>query len=157
MFTHILDVFNSLKATGVVAFFVAVIPVVYKLINPYLQKKIATEKNVHAQQALELGLKLANVIVPELAVMESLSKSERKKEGMRFVNAQLKANGWDLDVQTIAGLVEKAYQAYKISGGDNHFPKGVPEPSDTTTKPTTDGAQVTAKPIEGDPNANQSN
>ena len=35
MFTHILDVFNSLKATGVVAFFVAVIPVVYKLINPY--------------------------------------------------------------------------------------------------------------------------
>ncbi|MCT3397868.1 hypothetical protein EFP86_16060, partial [Lentilactobacillus hilgardii] len=79
MFTHILDIFNSLKATGVVAFFVAVIPVVYKLINPYLKKKIATEKNVHVQQALELGLKLANVIVPELAVLAALSKSDRKK------------------------------------------------------------------------------
>ncbi|ORN39612.1 hypothetical protein FAM23282_01450 [Lentilactobacillus parabuchneri] len=40
MFTHILDVFNSLKATGVVAFFVAVIPVVYKLINPYLSRAV---------------------------------------------------------------------------------------------------------------------
>lgn len=122
MFTHILDVFNSLKATGVVAFFVAVIPVVYKLINPYLQKKIATEKNVHAQQALELGLKLANVIVPELAVLAALSKSDRKKEAMRFVNDQLKDNGFDLDYQVIAGLVEKAYQAYKQTGGDNHAP-----------------------------------
>ncbi|QHB51272.1 hypothetical protein GQR93_03035 [Lentilactobacillus hilgardii] len=128
MFTHILDVFNSLKATGVVAFFVAVIPVVYKLINPYLQKKIATEKNVHAQQALELGLKLANVIVPELAVLAALSKSDRKKEAIRFVNDQLKANGFDLDYQVIAGLVEKAYQAYKATGADNHFAPITPAP-----------------------------
>ncbi|RRG03977.1 MAG: hypothetical protein DUD34_03575 [Lactobacillus sp.] len=131
MFTHILDVFNSLKATGVVAFFVAVIPVVYKLINPYLQKKIATEKNVHAQQALELGLKLANVIVPELAVLAALSKSDRKKEAMRFVNDQLKANGLDLDYQVIAGLVEKAYQAYKATAADNHFAPVTPAPTES--------------------------
>uniref|UniRef100_UPI00403F3171 hypothetical protein n=1 Tax=Lentilactobacillus hilgardii TaxID=1588 RepID=UPI00403F3171 len=96
-----------------------------------MQKKIATEKNVHSQQALELGLKLANVIVPELAVLAALSKSDRKKEAMRFVNDQLKANGFDLDYQVIAGLVEKAYQAYKTTGADNHFAPVTPAPGDS--------------------------
>lgn len=143
MFTHILDVFNSLKTTGVVAFFVAIIPAVYKFINPYFQKKIATEKNIHAQQALELGLKLANVIVPELAVLAALSKSDRKKEAMRFVNDQLKANGFDLDYQVIAGLVEKAYQAYKVTGGDNHFAPVIPAPVEPENNQSTKSIDAT--------------
>lgn len=81
MFNHILDVFNSVKATGMVAFLVAIIPVIYKYVSPLLQKKIATEKNIQAQQALELGLKFANVIVPELAVLAALSKSDRSVSG----------------------------------------------------------------------------
>lgn len=133
MFSHILDIFNSVKATGMVAFLVAIIPVIYKYASPLLQKKIATEKNVQAQQALELGLRFANVIVPEMAVIAGLSKSDRKKEAMRFVNAQLTANGFDLDVQTISGFVEKAYQAYKVAGGDNHAPISVPAPTEVIT------------------------
>jgi hypothetical protein len=146
MFNHILDIFNSVKATGMVAFLVAIIPVIYKYVSPLLQKKIATEKNVQAQQALELGLKFANVIVPELAVLAALSKSDRKKEAIRFVNAQLKANGFSLDVATISGLVEKAYQAYKAAGGDNHFAPVTPAPSETETDSST--SENTNKPSE---------
>ena len=133
MFNHILDFFNSVKATSLVAFLIAVIPVVYKYVSPLLQKKIATEKNVQAQQALELGLKFANVIVPELAVLAALSKSDRKKEAIRFVNAQLKSNGFPLEATTISGLVEKAYQAYKAAGGDNHAPVVTTAPTEVMT------------------------
>lgn len=133
MFSNITDVFNWLSNAGVLAFLAVLIPAVYKLLKPLLTRKVQTEKNVHAQQALELGLKLANVIVPEMAVMAGLSKSDRKQEAIRFVNAQLTANGFGLDAQTISGLVEKAYQAYKVSGGDNHAPISVPAPTEVMT------------------------
>ena len=122
MFKEITDVFNWLNNAGVFAFLVVLIPAVYKLVKPVLTHKVQTEKNVHVKQALEVGLNLANTIVPEMAVMAGLSKSDRKQEAIRFVNAQLTANGFDLDAEVISGLVEKAYQAYKVSGGDNHAP-----------------------------------
>ncbi|WP_367377318.1 hypothetical protein [Levilactobacillus cerevisiae] len=133
MFKEITDVFNWLNNAGVFAFLLVLIPAVYKLVKPLLTHKVQTEKNVQAQQALELGLKFANVIVPEFAVLAALSKSNRKKESIRFVNSQLTANGFDLDVQTISGLVEKAYQAYKVSGGDNHAPVVTPAPTEVIT------------------------
>ncbi|KID44301.1 hypothetical protein LbDm2_0766 [Levilactobacillus brevis] len=129
MFKEITDVFNWLNNAGVFAFLVVLIPAVYKLVKPVLTHKVQTEKNVHVKQGLEVGLNLANTIVPEMAVMAGLSKSDRKKEAMRFVNAQLTANGFDLDAEVISGLVEKAYQAYKVAGGDNHAPA-------VTTAPT---------------------
>lgn len=149
MLKEIATFFNSSQATALVAFFVTVIVAGFKLVKPYIQHKIDTEKNVHTKQALELGLSFANVIVPEMAVMQGLSKSDRKKEGIRFVNNQLKKNGWDLDFQTISGLVEKAYQAYKLTGADNHTPIPSPAADDTPTvqaTPTSDGAKVTATP-----------
>lgn len=150
--------FNSAQATALVVFLFALIPALYKWLKPFVQAKIKTEKNAHVKQALELGLKFADTIVPEMAVMEALSKSDRKKEAMRFVNAQLKANGFDLDIQTVAGLVEKAYQAYKHAGGDTHFSKPVPAPDDTKVAPTQDGATVDAKLTDqGDQNGQQSN
>lgn len=130
---NITDAFNWLQSTGIVAFLVVVIPATFKLFKPVLEKKIATEKNVHTKQALEVGLQLANTIVPEMAVMAGLSKSDRKKEAIRFVNTQLTANGFDLDAEVISGLVEKAYQAYKVSGGDNHAPISVPAPTEVMT------------------------
>lgn len=150
--------FNSAQATALVVFLFALIPALYKWLKPFVQAKIKTEKNAHVKQALELGLKFADTIVPEMAVMEALSKSDRQKEAVRFVNAQLKANGFDLDLQTIMGLVEKAYQAYKHGGGDNHFPKPVPAPEDVKPVATTTGATVDAKPTDqGDNNGHQSN
>mgnify|MGYP004703138135 CR=1 FL=1 len=84
-------------------------------------------------QALIIGLNFANMIVPEIAVLTGLSLSDRKQEAMRFVNAQLTANGFDLDAQTIAGLVEKAHQAYKAASGDNHAPISVPAITEVMT------------------------
>ncbi|MCT3589304.1 hypothetical protein EFS21_01555 [Levilactobacillus brevis] len=133
MFKEITDVFNWLNNAGVFAFLLVLIPAVYKLVKPVLTHKVQTEKNTHVKQALEVGLNLANTIVPEMAVMAGLSKSDRKQEAIRFVNAQLTANGFDLDAQTISGLVEKAYQAYKVSGGDNHAPVVTTAPTEVMT------------------------
>lgn len=133
MFKEITDVFNWLNNAGVFAFLLVLIPAVYKLVKPILAHKVQTEKNTHVKQGLEVGLNLANTIVPEMAVMAGLSKSDRKKEAIRFVNDQLTANGFNLDVQTISGLVEKAYQAYKVAGGDNHAPIAVPAPTEVMT------------------------
>lgn len=133
MFKEITDMFNWLNNVGVFAFLMVLIPAVYKLVKPILAHKVQTEKNTHVKQGLEVGLNLANTIVPEMAVMAGLSKSDRKQEAIRFVNAQLTANGFDLDVQTISGLVEKAYQAYKVAGGDNHAPISAPAPTEVMT------------------------
>ncbi|MCT3578537.1 hypothetical protein EFS16_06510 [Levilactobacillus brevis] len=133
MFKEITDVFNWINNVGVFTFLLVLIPAVYKLVKPILAHKVQTEKNVHVKQSLEVGLNLANTIVPEMAVMAGLSLSDRKKEAIRFVNAQLTANGFDLDIQTISGLVEKAYQAYKVAGGDNHAPVVTPAPTEVMT------------------------
>lgn len=133
MLKEVTDGFNWLNNAGVFAFLMVLIPAVYKLVKPILAHKVQTEKNTHVKQTLEVGLNLANAIVPEMAVMAGLSLSDRKKEAIRFVNAQLTANGFDLDVQTISGLVEKAYQAYKLAGGDNHAPISVPAPTEVMT------------------------
>jgi hypothetical protein len=146
MFKEITDVFNWLNNAGVFAFLLVLIPTVYKLVKPLLTRKVQTEKNTHVKQGLEVGLNLANTIVPEMAVMAGLSKSDRKKEAIRFVNTQLKANGFNLDVQTISGLVEKAYQAYKAAGGDNHFAPVTPAPSETETDSS--ASENTNKPSE---------
>lgn len=79
-------------------------------------------------QALNLGLKLADTVVPELAVIVGLSKTDRKKEAIRYVNANLSKLGLDINLETASGLVEKAYQSYKVSGGDNHAPVVTPIP-----------------------------
>lgn len=133
MFKDITDMFNWLNNAGVFAFLMVLIPAVYKLVKPVLAQKVQTEKNVHVKQGLEVGLNLANTFVPEMAVMAGLSRSNRKKKAIRSVNAQLTANGFDLDIQTISGLVEKAYQAYKVAGGDNHAPVVTPAPTEVMT------------------------
>ncbi len=135
MLKQIYDYLGSAQAAALVAFLITAITYTFKLVKPLWQKKITTEKNNHVKQALEVGLKFANAVVPELAVMVSLSKSDRKKEAVRFVGAQLTANGFDVDTQTIEALVEQAYQAYKAAGGDNHFAPVTPAPSEDVQNP----------------------
>lgn len=127
---NITDVFSWLQSTGIVAFLVALIPSAYKLVKPFLEKKMATEKNLHVKQGLEVGLELSNAIVPEMAVMAGLSKTDRKKEAIRFVGEQLTAKGFSLDPAVVSSLVEQAYQAYKAVGGDNHAPAITPAPTE---------------------------
>ena len=76
MFSNITDVFNWLSNAGVLAFLAVLIPAVYKLVKPILAHKVQTEKNVHVKQGLEVGLNLANTIVPEMAVMAGNRKIE---------------------------------------------------------------------------------
>ncbi len=91
MYTQILNILNSFKATGLVAFLIAVIPATYKLVKPLIEAKIKTEKNTHIKQGMELGLKLANAFVPVVASMPALSNSNRKKAVNQFVDSGLKS------------------------------------------------------------------
>lgn len=93
------------------------------------------ETNVSSESTsdgLDLGDKLARVAVPTLAVMSALSKTDRGKEARKYVDTQLQAHGFHFTTETVAGLVEKAYQDYKATGGDNHAPVVTP-PADEGT------------------------
>lgn len=94
---------------------------------------------------METGLKIANAVVPEMAVMAGLSNADRKKEAIRFVNAQLQAKGINLDASLIEGLVEQAYQYYKHSlKGDVHKIAPAAEATPTTPTGTVDAPVVAA-------------
>lgn len=126
--------FSFSNLSSVVVFLLVTIPALYKLIKPLIEAKVTTEKNAHIKQHMETGLKIANAVVPEMAVMAGLSNADRKKEAIRFVNAQLQAKGINLDASLIEGLVEQAYQYYKHTlKGDVH--KVVPVTEETPTAP----------------------
>lgn len=82
------------------------------------------------QEALKLGQELASVAVPELAVNSDLTKEERKKAGIHQVLNGLAETGRHLDAKTVAGLVERAYQLYKASGGTSLDVKETPAPTE---------------------------
>ena len=132
--------FNFSNLSSVVVFLLVTIPALYKLVKPLIEAKVATEKNAHIKQYMETGLKIANAVVPEMAVMAGLSNADRKKESIRFVDAQLQAKGINLDASLIEGLVEQAYQYYK------HTLKGDVHKVTTTTEeiPTTPVETVAA-------------
>lgn len=111
------------KIAGVLWLIISIIATVYKQLHPYIQQKISNEKNTELRQTLELGDKLASVVVPEMAVMAGLSNADRKKEAIRFVTKELNNNGLKVSDDTVSSIVEKAYQEYKhITQGDNHKP-----------------------------------
>ena len=82
------------------------------------------------QEALKLGQELASVAVPELAVNSGLTKRERKNAGISQVSSKLEQSGHHLNLDTIAGLVERAYQLYKASGGTSVDTTITPMPTD---------------------------
>lgn len=81
-------------------------------------------------EALKLGQEFASVAVPELAVNSGLTKRERKNAGISQVSSKLEQSGHHLDLDTIAGLVERAYQLYKASGGTSVDTTITPMPAD---------------------------
>lgn len=148
--------FNFSNLSSVVVFLLVTIPALYKLIKPLIEAKVTTEKNTHIKQHMEAGLKIANAIVPEMAVMAGLSNADRKKEAIRFVNAQLQAKGINLDASLIEGLVEQAYQYYKHSlKGDVH--KIAPAAEATPTAPVaTVDAPIVASTVQSTPTTDTS-
>ena len=137
--------FNFSNLSSVVVFLLVTIPALYKLIKPLIEAKITTEKNAHIKQHMEAGLKIANAVVPEMAVMAGLSNADRKKEAIRFVNAQLQTKGINLDASLIEGLVEQAYQHYKhVLKGDVHKVTTTAEATSTTPVGKVDAPVVAA-------------
>ncbi|WP_165815170.1 hypothetical protein [Levilactobacillus bambusae] len=115
-----MNIVDGTTAASLVAFLVTLIAALYKFVRPIVTTKVESATSQKTKNALELGLKLSDAIVPEMAVMQDLSGSDRKKEAIRFVNDQLQKNGYKVDVSALSALVEQAYQAYKTTGGDNH-------------------------------------
>ena len=137
--------FNFSNLSSVVVFLLVTIPALYKLVHPLIEAKVATEKNSHVKQYMETGLKIANAVVPEMAVMAGLSSADRKKEAIRFVDAQLQAKGINLDASLIEGLVEQAYQYYKHTlKGDVH--KVATATEETPTTPVEPATPVQSTP-----------
>ena len=144
--------FNFSNLSGVVVFLLVTIPALYKLVHPLIEAKVATEKNSHVKQYMETGLKIANAVVPEMAVMAGLSSADRKKEAIRFVDTQLQAKGINLDASLIEGLVEQAYQYYKHTlEGDVHKVATATEDTPTTPVETVDAPVEPATPAQSTP------
>ena len=141
--------FNFSNLSSVVVFLLVTIPALYKLIKPLIEAKVTTEKNAHIKQHMETGLKIANAVVPEMAVMAGLSNADRKKEAIRFVDTQLQAKGINLDASLIEGLVEQAYQYYKHTlKGDVHKVATTAEATPTAPVETATLAQPTPATVQ---------
>lgn len=90
----------------------------------------------NASNTIELAQKFANAAVSELSVNAGITKAERKKSGIQQVLANLAQTGLSLDPKIVAGIVERAYQLYKASGGtsldvaETPIPDDEPEPDE---------------------------
>ncbi|WP_164511307.1 phage holin, LLH family [Levilactobacillus mulengensis] len=104
------------------ALFTVILIVAYYVLHPLVQAKLKTLHNTRLQQALKLTDQLATIIVPEIAVMSNLGKSERKDEAIRFVTSKLNNHGITLSPSVVSAAVENAYQLYKhLVAGDQHL------------------------------------
>lgn len=81
------------------------------------QSQQANVSSEDVSNAIELAQKFANAAVSELSVNSGITKAERKKSGIQQVLANLAQAGLSLDPKIVAGIVERAYQLYKASGG----------------------------------------
>lgn len=111
----------TISVTSLVAFLLAVIPALYRLMQPFLQARILKERDLHTQRQLELLDYLASIAVAEMANLKDLSHENRKKAAIRLIIEQLAALSTKISKATISASVESAYQFYKHQlRGDNH-------------------------------------
>lgn len=101
--------------------------------NTSATSPVSQKVNVSSNDALkviDLGAQLASTAVSELAVNPDLTKQERKNAGVKQVLGNLSDLGLKLDAKTVAGLVERAYQFYKASGGKSVDTTVTPAPTE---------------------------
>lgn len=112
---------GTLDFASVITLICTLIPTIYKLLHPYIQEKVSTEKNRQIQQCLEIADDLAISAVAAMANYASLSKSERKEHAIDYVLRHMAPTAGDISTDVVADKVELAYQEYKHgTGGDNH-------------------------------------
>ena len=116
MFRNITDVFNWLQSSGVLIIGITFIVSMYKIIYPATRSRI---KSRQLQQLGDAGLS----IVTKFATFQALSKTDRFNAASNEL--QQLATEFHIDWVTpeVANtIVEDAYQAFKLSGKDNHSP-----------------------------------
>lgn len=114
---------GTFDIASVLTFVLTVIPALYKLVHPLIKAKIDTEKDIQTKHTLELADNIADAGVAEMAVMQSLSPSDRKKEAINFVINHMDDLGKTISQSAASAKVEAAYQNYKNNiGGDIHQP-----------------------------------
>lgn len=124
---------GSFDIASVLTFVLTVIPAVYKLVHPLIQAKIDTEKDEQTKKNLEVADNLAKAGVAEMAVMQDMSATDRKKEAINFVINHMDDLGKTISEGAASAKVESAYQNYKNNiGGDIHRPI---EPTEVAADP----------------------
>lgn len=113
MLNTLTEWFQWLDSNGVIAFLGTTLFMFYKLFHPLTQAKLKEEKSSLTKRTLEIADDLAATIVPELAIMSTLSNEQRKEEAMKFVNRKLHLLDLRLTEETVSAKVEKAYQQFK--------------------------------------------
>ncbi|WP_054660005.1 hypothetical protein [Secundilactobacillus kimchicus] len=80
----------------------------YKLLHPIAQAKLQDETSSIKVRTLQIADDLAATIVPELALMSTLSNEERKAEAIKFINRKLSLLDLQLTEETVSAKVEKS-------------------------------------------------
>lgn len=132
MITLVGHIFSWLLDTGTLGAFVAFIITLWKGAKPVLQANARSKQQKDLLQAIDGA-------VTKYATYEGLSKSDRRKAVLNdaAVYAQARGLSW-VTPELISGLAESAYQAYKLTGKDNHDTVVTPAADNTPTTNTAD-------------------
>lgn len=149
MFSNITDMFKWLQSSGVLIIGITFLGSMYKIVYPATRSRI---KSRQLQQLGDAGLS----IVTKLATFQALSNTDRfnaaSKELQQF------ATEFHIDWVTpeVANtIVEDAYQAFKLSGKDNHSPIETTVSEEDLNKVLGEGQEqpaYTGDQKQGDPN-----
>lgn len=132
--------------TIALAFITAFFGWLSKDVVPMIKNKIDAQQNDKIVQAEQMALGFARNIVVPLAVNATLGDAEKRQLAAQKLSDKLKEVGVDLPESTLLAINERAYQAYKASGGDVHkISEALGLADDTTVK--TASAVAPAQPV----------
>ncbi|GAA2975527.1 phage holin, LLH family [Lentilactobacillus parakefiri] len=114
----------AISITSIITFLLAMIPTLYKLLEPLIQAKILTETNQQTKEQMLILSNLAQLAVSEMASLNTLDNEDRKTAAIKFVLQQLHSFGNTASNSMISAAIESAYQIYKHQlNGDIHQKK----------------------------------
>lgn len=129
--------------TVALAFITAFFGWLSKDVVPMIKNKIDAQQNDKIVQAEQMALGFARNIVVPLAVNATLGDAEKRQLAAQKLSDKLKEVGVDLPESTLLAINERAYQAYKASGGDVHkISEALGLADDTTVKTATTATTV---------------
>lgn len=151
MFSNITDMFKWLQSSGVLIIGITFLVSMYKIIYPATRSRI---KSRQLQQLGDAGLS----IVTKFATFQALSKTDRFNAASKELQQLAAEFHIDWVTPEVANtIVEDAYQAFKLSGKDNHSPIDTTVSEEDLNKVLGDGKEQeqsisTGDQKQGDPN-----